>query len=172
MVGYMPMPADFPYRELFRIGRPQHREFDDFRLRHPTMDCGRRAKIFAPFDALKGFSDAVSSKEVQYESRRELSPQRIEHIEAALKKLSALTVNGRAARENRAEAAVEFYVPCTDRNHAAYGTKGRYEQCSGTVHKVDYYQRILFIGDREIDMDSIYSILLLDSFRLPSDHRV
>ena len=159
MVGYMPMPADFPHRELFYAGRPQHRKFDDFWCKHPTMDCGRRAKIFSPFDALKGFSDAVSSKEIQYEFRRELSVQRKEHIEEKLKKLCALTANGRVARENKPVAAVEYYVPCTDRNHAAYGLKGRYETYSAIVSKVDYFSRVLFIGDRAIALDNIYSII-------------
>lgn len=159
MVGYMPMPADFPHKELFCTGRPHHQKFDDFWFRHPTMDCGRRAKIFSPFDALRGFSDAVSSKEIQYEFKRELSTQRKAHIEEKLKKLSALTVNGRVARVNRPAAAVEYYVPCTDRNHAAYGLKGRYENYSGIVSKVDCIRRVLFIGDRAIALDDIYSII-------------
>ena len=61
MIGYMPMPADFRHRELFYAGRPVHRKYDDFWYRHPTMSLSRRAKIFAPFDALRGFSDAVRS---------------------------------------------------------------------------------------------------------------
>ncbi len=58
-IGYMPMPSDFKYKEAFLAGRPRHARTDRFRIRHPAMDCGKRAKIFAPFDALKGFGDAI-----------------------------------------------------------------------------------------------------------------
>lgn len=57
-VGVMAMPADFRYREVFLKGKPKHDRFDLFRARHPSMDVGRRAKIFSPFDALKGFNEA------------------------------------------------------------------------------------------------------------------
>ena len=67
------MPADFPYAEVLRKGQPVHTPTDDFRLKHPSMPAGRRAKIFSPFDALKGFNEAVASKEVLYEMRRQLS---------------------------------------------------------------------------------------------------
>ena len=60
------MPDDFRYREIAVRGRPQHRRFDDFSIKHPRMDTGHRAKIFAPFDALTGFSDAVASKRTMY----------------------------------------------------------------------------------------------------------
>lgn len=32
-------------------------------IKHPSMDLGRRAKIFSPFDALKGFSDELIKSE-------------------------------------------------------------------------------------------------------------
>lgn len=58
-LGHMEMPPDFPYREVLQKGKPRHDRLDPFRIRHPQMDPGRRAKIFAPFDALKGFSDVI-----------------------------------------------------------------------------------------------------------------
>ena len=36
------------------------------------MDRGRRAKIFAPFDALDGYSESIDSKNVEYVERIEL----------------------------------------------------------------------------------------------------
>ena len=74
-IGDMPMPEDFRYRKIVNRGKPQHRKFDDFWMRHPTMDIGHRAKIFSPYDALKGFSDAVASKEVVYVDRIELNSE-------------------------------------------------------------------------------------------------
>ena len=58
-IGYMAMPSDFKYKNTFLAGRPKHARTDRFRIRHPEMDHGRRAKIFAPFDALRGFSVAI-----------------------------------------------------------------------------------------------------------------
>lgn len=61
MVGAMPMPSDFPYRDVYMRGYPQHPWYDRFRLKHPAMDCSQRAKLFSPFDALKGFDEAIAS---------------------------------------------------------------------------------------------------------------
>ena len=53
----------FRYQQAFDRGRPRHRDGDAFSQRHPAMDLGRRAKIFAPFDALRGFSAAIIALE-------------------------------------------------------------------------------------------------------------
>ena len=59
--GGMSMPPDFRYRETFLRGKPKHARYDEFRVRYPGMSASRRAKLFAPFDALKGFGEAVAS---------------------------------------------------------------------------------------------------------------
>ena len=59
-IGAMAMPKGFKYREVFLKGKPKHGPADRFLLRHPAMDVGHRAKIFSPFDALKGFSEAIT----------------------------------------------------------------------------------------------------------------
>jgi len=62
------VPEDFPYAEVLRKGVPVHEKTDPFRIRHPRMDVGHRAKIFAPFDALKGFNEALAvSRRLQEE---------------------------------------------------------------------------------------------------------
>ena len=61
-LGDSPMPEDFAYRDVFAKGRPQHPTTDPFGIRHPAMEPGRRAKIFAPFDALRGFSAAIMAE--------------------------------------------------------------------------------------------------------------
>jgi len=58
--GIMQMPADFKYREVCLRGKPGHAWNEPFALKHPAMDCERRAKIFSPFDALKGFSEMLA----------------------------------------------------------------------------------------------------------------
>ena len=66
-IGELPMPAGFKYRDTFLQGRPCHTVPDPFRIRHPVMDIGRRAKIFAPFDALRGFQDALRAVDREME---------------------------------------------------------------------------------------------------------
>ncbi len=66
-LGYLPMPDGFRYREIFARGKPRHTKSDSFLLRHPSMDPGKRAKIFAPFDALAGFSDAIAAVDTPYQ---------------------------------------------------------------------------------------------------------
>ncbi len=60
-LGEMAMPADFRYRAVLLRGKPQHARTDAFCIRHPPMPPGRWAKIFSPFDALKGFHDAIAA---------------------------------------------------------------------------------------------------------------
>lgn len=57
------IPPSFRYRDVYEKGKPQHDANDSFRVRHPAMDLSRRAKIFSPFDALKGFSDELAKAE-------------------------------------------------------------------------------------------------------------
>ena len=69
VIGYMPMPAGFPYADVYKKGRPRHgipgklATYDTFYIKHPPMENRRRAKIFAPFDALRGFSAALMEAE-------------------------------------------------------------------------------------------------------------
>lgn len=158
MVGYMPMPADFRYKELFMAGPPVYQKFDEFWCRHPSMDLNRRAKIFAPFDALKGFSEAVGSKEIHYVKRHEISPEASEKIERQLRALSRLTANGKLARNNSVIVTIEYFVPCSDPNNAAYSVMGQYEQYTGIVWEIDYLSRSLIIGTCRISFDDILSI--------------
>ena len=67
------VPLDFPYLSAFLQGPPHYDRYDEFLLRHPHMEPGKRAKIFAPFDALDGYSDAVRSKNVEYVEQIDLN---------------------------------------------------------------------------------------------------
>ena len=54
------LPSSFRYKNVLEKGKPVHDKYDSFSLRHPAMDLSRRAKIFSPFDALKGFGGELS----------------------------------------------------------------------------------------------------------------
>ena len=56
------------YRKVYERGKPKHSPSDDFSIKHPAMDLSRRAKIFSPFDALKGFNEEIASTEQSFEA--------------------------------------------------------------------------------------------------------
>ena len=158
-IGVMPVPADFRYLNVFLKGKPQHDRFDAFRVRHPMMDVGHRAKIFAPFDALKGFSEAIASKDVQYEYRIELSPEDAEELARRLSILHNLTFNSRMARANRVQVSVTYYEPCSDKDHDAYGIKGRYKTVTGICWNVDTEEKHTILIDRiQLSLEDVLRI--------------
>ncbi len=155
-IGMMAMPAGFRYRDVFLKGRPQHEQLDAFLVRHPKMDAGRRAKIFAPFDALRGFNEAVAAKDELYEDRAVLSREDAEELSRKLEILSSLTQHSRMARKNRVQVTVTYFESCSDENHEAYGRRGRYRTVSGICRNVDAeVTRTLQVDGRRIPLDDI-----------------
>ena len=158
-IGVIPMPGNFRSIEAFRKGRPRHEKLDPFRRRHPRMDLGKRAKIFAPFDALRGFSAAVIAKNEIYEYRRELSDEERDELNRTLTLLRQRTAGGRAARETRIPVAVTYFVPCADSNHEACGSRGQYQTVSGIFRGADPVRsRTLTIDEQRIAFEDILRI--------------
>ena len=48
------------YKDIIDKERPKH-DGDEFEARHPKMTRENRAKIFAPFAALKGYEEAIDN---------------------------------------------------------------------------------------------------------------
>ena len=162
VVGYMPMPASFSHKEAFLHGRPRHLKYDDFWRRHPPMSTGHRAKIFAPFDALRGFDFCIMSKEVQYTERLDLSETQKEQLDHQLALLQSLTYNGRAARENHPTAEITYFEACTDTENFAYGKGGQYKTITGIVSKVDtIISRAITINSQAVSLDTVSEINIL-----------
>ena len=136
-LGAMAMPADFRYREVFLKGKPQHDRLDNFRIQHPQMELGRRAFIFSPFDALKGFKESIASKNVAFRCRVCLENDAKEEIDRRVNILHNLTYNKRMARKNRVIVTVTFFEVCRDQNNEAYGIRGLYRTITGICWKVD-----------------------------------
>ena len=80
------IPAGFPYFRRLIQGPPKHAE-DAFSQRHPRMEEGHRAKIFAPFAALKGYEEALRAKEKIVVPKVELSDDALEFLDYQLKQL-------------------------------------------------------------------------------------
>ena len=158
-IGVMAMPANFRYREVFLKGKPQHDQYDPFRARHPRMNRGHRAKLFAPFDALKGFNEAVSAKDVLYEDRLELNPEDSEELDRRLFILHNLTYNSRMARANRVQVSVTYYQPCQDQEHDAYGMRGQYQTINGICWNVDAeVNRTITVDRMKLSLDDVIRI--------------
>lgn len=159
VIGETPMPAGFRYRDIFLRGKPEHNQADPFRRRHPSMDVGKRAKLFAPFDALRGFDEAVESKNVLYEDKVILNEEDAAELDRRLMILHNLTYNGRMARANQVEVTVTVYEACSDENHEDYGAKGQYQTLSGICWNVDAeVTKTILVGKMRIRIEDIRRI--------------
>lgn len=101
------------------------------------MPPSRRAKQFAPFDALKGLKEAIAAKERHPEPRRVLTEEMMAEINKTLSGLQ------------RGQCVTVVY----------YGSmEQEYLQLTGTVMKVDPYWGYLQIDHVSIDFEEIYLI--------------
>lgn len=138
---------------------PRHESWDSFRIKHPPMTASRWAKIFSPFDALRGFNEAVAAKEVMYEFKRELDDDEKEELNRRLTVLQGLTHNGKIARQNKVVASITYYVPCADPDNFAYGYRGQYLTTTGIVWNVDTaITHSLQVGNQRIRFSDIVAI--------------
>ena len=153
------IPLNFPYLSILMQGRPQH-EMDEFAFRHPRMDQGKRAKIFAPFDALDGYGESVSSKNIIYTDKIILDESEKEELNRRLTILQKLTFNSRLARANRVQVTVCYFVPCTDVNSFSYGLRGQYVTARGTVWRVDMEKKRITVDQTVIPFKDILAIYL------------
>ena len=159
VLGYMPMPANFRYMDVLQKGMPRHEGWDSFRIKHPPMSASRWAKIFSPFDALRGFNEAVAAKEVMYEFKRELDEGEKEELNRRLAIMQSLTHNGKTARQNKVVASITHDVPCADPDNFAYGYRGQYTTTTGIVWNVDTaVTHSLQVGDQRIRFSDIVAI--------------
>ena len=101
------------------------------------MPPSRRAKQFAPFDALKGLKEAIARKERISTPRRILSEDAIAEINAQLTALKPGNI-----------ATVVYYCDYAQ----------EYHQITGAVRKVDAYWKLLQIGNMSIDFCEIAEI--------------
>ena len=158
MLGYMPVPPDFKYADVLRHGRPVHKAGDPFTVKHPPMEPGRRAKIFKPFAALKGFEEAVEAKEALYCERAELSEDECAELDRVMSELLELVKDTASARENAAAVTVMHFVPCSDRNSDAYGRLGQYVRTSGTLRGIDTVRRTVNVDGKCISFGDISAV--------------
>ena len=102
------------------------------------MPSARRAKQFAPFDALKGLKEAIAAREKRTEPKRELTEEMVTEIDEML-----------SALQKGQRVTVIYYV----------SVEQEYLQITGTVKKVDSYWGLLQVDHVAIDFAEIYRII-------------
>ena len=151
------IPKGFRYSEVLRRGKPVHEKFDSFSIKHPSMPLEKRAKIFSPFDALKGFNEAISAKDVIYEYRKTLSDDDIRILDQKLCLLRQLTINRKTSTACNVPVEVTYFHLLEDPDMQE--EQGNYLTDSGILRKVDDYSRMLILNDdTRIPIDDIISI--------------
>lgn len=98
-----------------------------------------RAKIFAPFDALKGFKEALREKEKVVVSKKIISQEEKDKIGEVLKNI-------------KKKQMVEI----------VYFDNDEYLQVKGIVSKIDYVYLEIMIVQTKIKFDDIYQIRMID----------
>lgn len=108
-----------------------------------------RAKQFVPFDALKGFREALTAKEQTILPKAALSEEALGELDYKLKQIVPGCIL----------SVIYFY-------------KGRYVKVCGMVSRIDTSRHILTIVNTSIPFDDIYDILFenTDTFCKPG-HR-
>ena len=107
----------------------------------PRMPRQNRAKIFAPYQALKGFSEAVHAKDTVYVRRIELSEYVQELLDRKLRRLRRWDV-----------VTVTWFCPKPDE---AGRDVGQYITATGAVERIDPVFRELLLCGQRIPLEAI-----------------
>lgn len=94
-----------------------------------------RAKQFLPFDALKGFSEALREKEIEYVEKIELSEDQIEEISNQLKLIEINSI-------------IEII----------YYHDRQYFKTTGRVKKIDIIKKQIVIEETKINFIDIFKL--------------
>lgn len=117
--------------------------------KHPRMKVEDRAKIFAPFAALKGYEGAIAAKQKIVVPRIELSEESKEFLDLQLGKIEQLLTMGQ-----HPIITVTYFQKDSRSNEDG----GEYIQFTGMVAKFDQTSRILQIVEKRLWLEDIYGI--------------
>ena len=111
-------------------------------MQRTKMPIKERAKIFAPFDALKGFREMLATEELIHEDRKELSEDQINLINETINKL-----------EFGMMIEVVYYV---DKENC-------YKKLTGVFTKLDKVYIKITIIKTKINITDIYKINIIEN---------
>ncbi len=118
-------------------------------IKHPRMRVEDRAKIFAPFAALRGYEEAIIAKQKIVVPRIELSEESKAYLDVQMGKIEQLL-----SKDKHPIITVVFYQKDKGNNEDC----GEYIQYTGMVAKFDQTSHILQIVEKRLRLDDIYSI--------------
>lgn len=101
------------------------------------MTRASRAKQFLPFDALKGFQEALSEKQIKYDDKKELTEDSYIRLQEEWNKIDKDSV-----------VKVKYYK------------NKRYIELQGKINKIDYIKKKIRIDDENINICDIIDIEL------------
>ena len=138
---------EFAYSDIIGLRRPEHAD-DAFGRRHPPMTRLNRAKLFAPYAALRGFEDRVAAKRVPYVPRHCFDAGEERELNRRIAHLLARCPNGQAARADPVTVRVEAFVPCDDPDQEAFHRGwGQYHTVEGVLRRVDVPGQFMIVGN-------------------------
>lgn len=116
---------------------------------HAPMNILNRAAQFAPFSALPGHNDAVKETERITEIYHSLDEEEKERINHILQNIlyNINTVN---------QVSVKYFIE--DKKKSG----GRFVKVTGSVKKIDTYNRLIIIDNIKIHIDDIVDISIYD----------
>ena len=138
------------YDKLLRAERPIHHQ-DDFAAKHPPMPREKRAKLFAPFDALTGFGEALDEQEIVWQEREAPSEEKQQELEERLQFLWNRYCEYRSGVRDTGDGSAEkpFQPPSVTVRYFAESPeqagRGQYRTVSGLVLKLDLTQRYMLL---------------------------
>lgn len=116
---------------------------------HAPMNILNRAAQFAPFSALSGHNDAVKETERITETYYSLDEEEKERINYILQNIlyNINTVN---------QVSVKYFIEDEKKSG------GRFVKVTGSVKKIDTYNRLIMIDNIKIHIDDIVDISIYD----------
>ena len=138
------------YAAIIHTPRPVHHQ-DEFAFRHPPMDRRKRAKLFAAFDALAGYDEALAEQEVIYVERELLSESKLAELDEKLNRLWQAYHESKSGVKylGGSELPAQFEAPVVTVRYfeEAPGQAGRglYHTVTGRVVKLDLTRGIIWL---------------------------
>ena len=149
------------YQKLRGMHRPQH-VCDTFSRQHPKMARGKRAKLFAPFDALSGFDETMDAETIYTVHPAELSEDMKKELDkklAGLVKQYESLPKRRSARQGMLPVSVLYFEEDTGQTLLKNdGVRGNYRWINGDLLDVDPIGKTINLSGRNLDINRIYAI--------------
>lgn len=141
----------FDYSDIINKMRPEHNG-DDFSIRHPKMSIQDRAKIFAPFDALRGFDEAIDKENVIYAPYIYLSEDEKQILDQVI-----YLIDEKLTNKEEVKGRITYFI-----QNGRIKDTGTVMEISGIIKKLDKINGTIKIGEDIILVKNIYDINLED----------